>query len=81
MVNSMLVSSGAPQNLWGKTLLTANYILNEVSYKKLDLILFELWHGRTPSFHYLKMWGCIAKVLAPLPKKSKVGARTIDCIS
>ena len=26
MVNSMLVSSGAPQNLWGKALLTANIL-------------------------------------------------------
>ena len=30
--------------------------------------------------HYLKMWGCLAKVLAPLPKKTKLGARTMDCI-
>ena len=28
MVNSMLVSSGALQNLWEKALLTTNYILN-----------------------------------------------------
>ena len=55
MVNSMLVSSGAPQNLWGEALLTANYILNRVSHKKLGLIPFELWHGRTPSYNYLKM--------------------------
>ena len=30
MINFMLVSSGAPQNLWGEVLLTANYILNGV---------------------------------------------------
>ena len=57
----MLVSFGAPQNLWEEALLTANYILNKVPHKKLDLIPFELWHGRTPSYHYLKMWGCLAK--------------------
>ena len=55
ITNSMLVSSEAPQNLWGETLLTANYILNRVSYKILGLIPFELWHGRRPSYHYLKM--------------------------
>ena len=48
--------------------------------RKLGLIPFELWHGRTPSYHYLKMWGCLIKVLAPLPKKTKLGARTMDCI-
>ena len=55
----MLVSSGAPQNLWGEALLTANYILNRVPYKKLSLMPFELWHGRAPSYHYLKMEGAL----------------------
>ena len=64
----------------GGALLTANYILNRVPHKKLGLILFKLWHGRTSTYHYLKMWGCLAKVLAPLPKKTKLGARTMDCI-
>ena len=26
------------------------------------------------------MWGCLAKVLAPLPKKIKLGARIMNCI-
>ena len=26
------------------------------------------------------MWGCLAKVLAPLPKKTKLGVKTMDCI-
>ena len=64
----------------GEALLTANYILNRIPHRKLGLIPFELWHGRTPSYHYLKMWGCLAKVLAPLPKKTKLGERTINCI-
>jgi len=42
MINSMLVSSEAPQNLWREALLTANYILNKVLHKKLGLIPFEL---------------------------------------
>ena len=80
MSNFMLVSSRAPQTCGGKTLLTANYILNRVPYKKLGLMPFELWHGRPPSYHYLKIWGCLAKVLAPLPKETKLGAKTMDCV-
>ena len=64
----------------GEALLTTNYILNRVPYKKFGLIHFECWHCRAPSYHYLKMWRCLAKVLAPLPKKTKLRARTIDCI-
>ena len=59
MVNSMLVSCGAPQNLWGEALLIANYFLNRVPHKKLDFIPFELWHERAHSYHYLKMWGAL----------------------
>ena len=33
MASSMLVSSGAPQNILGEALLTANYILNKVPTK------------------------------------------------
>ena len=34
----------------------------------------------TPSYRYLKMWECFAKVPAPLPKKTKLGSKTVDCI-
>ena len=46
MVNSMLISFGAPQNLWREALLTINYILNRAPQNKLDFIPFKLWHGR-----------------------------------
>ena len=26
------------------------------------------------------MWGCLAKVATPPPKKVKIGSKTIDCI-
>ena len=26
------------------------------------------------------MWGCLAKVLIPLPKRIKLGHKTIDCV-
>ena len=26
------------------------------------------------------MWGCLAKVLIPTPKKVKIGPKTVDCI-
>ena len=26
------------------------------------------------------MWGCLAKVLIPLPKRTKIGPKTIDCV-
>jgi transposase InsO family protein len=80
MMNAMLISSGLPQNLWGEAILSANYILNKLPQKKLDKTPYELWKGRTPSYQFLKVWGCLAKVAVPIPKKIKIGPKTVDCV-
>ena len=33
-----------------------------------------------PCYKTLKVWGCLAKVLTPAPKKVKIGPKTVDCI-
>ena len=33
-----------------------------------------------PNLNYLKVWGCLAKVAVPKPKKVKVGPKTVDCV-
>ena len=76
----MLISSGLPQNLWGEANLPANYILNKLPQKKLDKAPYELWKGQTPSYKFLKVWGCLAKVAVPIPKKVKIGLKTVDCV-
>ena len=69
MMNAMLVSSGAPLNLWGKTILSACHIQNRIPYKKTTKTPYELRKGYAPNIAYLKVWGCLAKVLLPEPKK------------
>ena len=80
MMNAMLLSSGLSQNMWGEAVLTANYLLNKVPRKKENKTPYELWNGRRPSYKYLRMWGCLAKVAVPTPKKVKIGPKTVDCI-
>jgi len=80
MMNAMLISSGLPQNLWGDAILSANYILNKIPHKKTNLTPYELWKGHRPSYNYLKVWGCLAKVAVPVPKKTKIGPKTVDCV-
>ncbi|WCJ29313.1 Retrovirus-related Pol polyprotein from transposon TNT 1-94 [Euphorbia peplus] len=80
MMNAMLSSSGLPQNMWGEAVLSANHLLNKIPRKKVGKTPHELWKGRKPSYNYLKVWGCLAKVMAPLPKKMKIGPKTVDCI-
>lgn len=58
MVNLMLVSLGAPSNLWGEALFVACHILNRIPHKNLEDIPYELWKGRKPNLNYLRVWGC-----------------------
>ncbi|KAL0312905.1 UNVERIFIED_CONTAM: Retrovirus-related Pol polyprotein from transposon TNT 1-94 [Sesamum radiatum] len=80
MMNAMLLSSGMPDNMWGKAVLSACYILNRVPHKKLDISSYELWKGITPNLSYLKVWGCLAKVAYPDFRKSNIGPKTFDCV-
>ena len=54
--------------------------LNKVPKKKVEKTPYELWKGIKPSYKYLQVWGCLAKVEIPPPKKVKIGPKTIDCI-
>ena len=80
MMNALLLSSGLPQNLWGEAMFSANYILNRIPQKKTNKSPYELWKGRRPSYKYLKVWECLAKVAVPIPKKVKIGPKTVDCV-
>ena len=80
IMNAMLISSGLPQNMWGEAILSANYLLNKVPKKKAEKTPYELWKGMNPSYKYLRVWGCLTKVVVPPPKKVRIGPKTIDCI-
>ena len=80
MMNCMLVSSNAPENLWGEAILTACHLQNRIPYKKTGKTPYELWKGYSPNLKYLKVWGCLAKVMLPDPKKRKLGSKTSDCM-
>ena len=49
-------------------------------HKNKDVRPYEIWWEKKPSYQYLKVWGCLAKVLIPTPKKVKIGPKTVDCI-
>ena len=64
--------------MWGEAVLTANCTFNKVPKKKVEKTLYELWKGTKSSYKYLQVWGCLAKVAVPSPKKVKIGLKTID---
>ena len=78
IMNTMLVSYRTPINLWGEAIFSVCHIQNIISYKKPNKTLQELWKSYATTIRYLKVWGCLVKVLLPEPKKWKIGPKTFD---
>ncbi|CAA7391866.1 unnamed protein product [Spirodela intermedia] len=69
---SMLKAKGLPGWFWGEAVTTAVYILNRCPTKSVDdMTPFEVWHGKKPAVHHLKVFGCIAYVLNTTPHLKK----------
>jgi hypothetical protein len=75
LVNAMLEMSSLFQ-----TWLTACHVLNRVPTKNKEITPFEEWEKKRLKLSYLRTWGCLAKVNVPIPKKRKLGPKTIDCV-
>ena len=39
-----------------------------------------MWKGYAPNIAYLKVWGCLAKILLPKPKRQKLCLKTFDAM-
>jgi len=78
MMNVMLISFSAPDNLWGEAILTTCFLHNRIPHKKTGKTPYELWRCYQPNLKYLRVWGCLAKVMLPDPKKRKIGSKTFD---
>ena len=55
MMNALIVSSFAPNNLWGEALLAACFLQNRIPRKKTGLSLYELRKGYKPNLKYLRV--------------------------
>ena len=51
-----------------------------IPYKKKYVNPYELWKRRKPSYKYLKVWRCLAKVVVPNPKMVKIGPKIVYCV-
>jgi hypothetical protein len=80
LANALLQSSGMPDIWWGEATLTVCYVLNMVPSRNREATPYEGFKGRKPDLSHLWTWGCLAKVNVPLPKKRKLGPKTVDCV-
>ena len=75
MMNSLLVSALAPNNLWGEAILFARHLQNRISYKKTSKTPNELWKDHAHNLKYLKMWGCLPRLCYMILKRGKKNQR------
>ena len=54
MMNAMLVSSIALENLWGQVIMPTCHLQNRILQKRTGKIFYELWKGYPPNLKYLK---------------------------
>jgi len=80
MINTVLINSNAPDNLWGESLFTACFLQNRIPHRKTGKTPYELWKCYQPNLKYLRVWGCLAKVMLPDTKKRKICSKTSDCM-
>jgi len=69
MMNVMIISSSAPNKVWGEALLIACYLQNRTPHKKTSETPYELWKCYQPNLKYLRAWRCLARVMLVNPKK------------
>ena len=85
---TLLISSGLPQNLYGEAILTAKGNNKKLSFQKesnkkfcLFMTHYSIWEmeRKEIQLEYFKVWGCLAEVQVPIPKRIKIGPMTVDC--
>jgi hypothetical protein len=63
IARSMLKAKDLPDWFWGEVVSTVVYVLNRCPMKSVDdMTPFEAWHGKIPSVHHLRIFGCIIYV-------------------
>ena len=60
--------------------MTACHVLKRVPTKYKTMTPFEEWERKRLKLSYLRTWGCLAKVNIPIPKKHRLGPKTVDCV-
>jgi hypothetical protein len=81
MARSLLKSMGVPSRFWGEAVTTAVYLLNRAPTKSVSgATPYEAWHGRKPSVHHLRTFGCTAHVKKIGPGQTKLADRSQQMI-
>ena len=71
-MDALLVSSSALDNLWGEAFLIACFLQNRIPHRKTEKKKHLMSYGKVTNQTWNTwVWGCLAKVMLPDPKKKE----------
>ena len=79
-VRCLLSKAKLPNSLWGETLLTVAHVINLSPVVALQDVTNSVWYGNDVSYEHLRVFGCKAFVHVPKDERSKLDAKTSQCI-
>lgn len=60
---ALLKNAGLPSEYWAEAGATAVYLENRTPIASRKFLTpYELWHGKAPTYHHLRVFGCLAYV-------------------
>ncbi|XP_024200303.1 uncharacterized protein LOC112203592 [Rosa chinensis] len=81
MARVMLHSADLSSNFWAKAISTACYTINRVFFRPgTDQTAYELWKGKKPNIHHLRVFGSPCYILRDREQLGKFDARSDDGI-
>ena len=77
----MLSEAKLPKSFWGEALYTATHVINLSPVVVLQAdVPDRVWYGKNVSYSHLHVFGCKAFVHVPKDERSKLDAKTRECI-
>ncbi|XP_024177901.1 uncharacterized protein LOC112183800 [Rosa chinensis] len=81
MARVMLHSADLSSNFWAEAISTACYTINRVFFRPgTDQTAYELWKGKKPNIHHLRVFGSPCYILRDREQLGKFDARSDDGI-
>lgn len=73
---SILPTRGMPGHFWGEAVHTTVFLLNRAPTNALDgMTPYQVWYGKKPPMHFLKVFGCVAYIKRLRPHLGKIDDR------
>ena len=72
MARCMLYDAEMPNQYWGEAILTANYIQNRMTSRKIPTTPYEIFFGIKPNLSHLRIFGQSAYVFIPKQRRRKL---------